>query len=290
MLRTRIAAAGASFAVFLAATLAGAAAQTAAGGVSDRPLPLLQIVGQGHKAKLRPHPKLAAKQARRTHAERRLATHVGRHVPARTRRAEARTPEQPGAPAGVAAASAAPAAASAASTPPADNVWLAPDAAIPGGAGTPGGAGMADGAGMPDGTGAPAGQLAPQQPTVSFTTEPVVTTTPDQIAGGSHTVQAGSPSGAAAPDVAAADSQPSAAPAAASPAGVGKQASAAPVSPAPGAHAMMVKPAAPSLTAPPSQVGSASWIAHVLAALGGAITAGVVAWFLIRPAAARRYG
>ena len=51
-----------------------------------------------------------------------------------------------------------------------------------------------------------------------------------------------------------------------------------------------------SLTAPPpqpstskvtSQVGSASWIAQVLAALGGAVAAGSAAWFLIgsRPAA-----
>jgi hypothetical protein len=37
-------------------------------------------------------------------------------------------------------------------------------------------------------------------------------------------------------------------------------------------------------------VGSASWIAQVLAALGGAVTAGAVAWFLIGGGPARTYG
>jgi hypothetical protein len=289
MLRTRIVAIGASFVMFLAVTLAGATAQTAEDSPGGKPLPLLQIVGQNHQERLRSHAKLAAKRARTTHAKRRLARHVARHVPVRTRRAAARASEKPAAAAaGVAAAvSAAPAAA--APAPPADNIWLAPNAAIPGGAGTP------VGAGTPDGAGPSAGQatIAPQQPPVSFTTEPVVTTAPDQIAGDSHTVQAGSPSGSGPPDPAVADSQKAAAPAAGSPteplASADKQAAAVPVAPAHAAHAMMVKPATPSLTAPPSQVGSASWIAHILAALGGAIAAGVVAWFLIRPAAARRY-
>jgi hypothetical protein len=39
-----------------------------------------------------------------------------------------------------------------------------------------------------------------------------------------------------------------------------------------------------------SAVGSASWIAQVLAALGGAIAAGTVAWFLIGAGPARTYG
>ena len=37
-------------------------------------------------------------------------------------------------------------------------------------------------------------------------------------------------------------------------------------------------------------VGSASWIAQVLAALGGAIAAGSVAWFLIGASPQRMYG
>jgi hypothetical protein len=39
-----------------------------------------------------------------------------------------------------------------------------------------------------------------------------------------------------------------------------------------------------------SPIGSAAWIAQVLAALGGAVTAGVVAWFLIGGGPARMYG
>jgi hypothetical protein len=39
-----------------------------------------------------------------------------------------------------------------------------------------------------------------------------------------------------------------------------------------------------------SSVGSASWIAQVLAAFGGAVTAGAVAWFLIGGGSRRRYG
>jgi len=39
-----------------------------------------------------------------------------------------------------------------------------------------------------------------------------------------------------------------------------------------------------------SPVGSASWIAQVLAALGGAMAAGVTAWFMIGPDPQRMYG
>lgn len=39
-----------------------------------------------------------------------------------------------------------------------------------------------------------------------------------------------------------------------------------------------------------SPVGSASWIAQVLAALGGAVAAGVTAWFLIGPDPQRMFG
>jgi hypothetical protein len=53
-------------------------------------------------------------------------------------------------------------------------------------------------------------------------------------------------------------------------------------------RAMIASPA-PAELAEPSSVGSVSWIAQVLAALGGAIAAGTVAWFLIGPAPLRRY-
>jgi hypothetical protein len=52
-------------------------------------------------------------------------------------------------------------------------------------------------------------------------------------------------------------------------------------------------PAAASQTASDqnaSTVGSASWIAQALAALGGAIAAGTVAWFLIGAGPVRTYG
>ena len=39
-----------------------------------------------------------------------------------------------------------------------------------------------------------------------------------------------------------------------------------------------------------SEVGSVSWILEVLAALGGAVTAGSVAWFLIGSSPQRTYG
>lgn len=37
-------------------------------------------------------------------------------------------------------------------------------------------------------------------------------------------------------------------------------------------------------------IGSASWIAQVLAALGGAVAAGTLAWFLIGGGPVRTYG
>jgi hypothetical protein len=42
--------------------------------------------------------------------------------------------------------------------------------------------------------------------------------------------------------------------------------------------------------APPSEIGSAAWLLQVLAALGGAVAAGSVAWFLIGSAPQRMYG
>jgi hypothetical protein len=39
----------------------------------------------------------------------------------------------------------------------------------------------------------------------------------------------------------------------------------------------------------PNPIGSASWIAHVLAALVGAIATGALAWVLINPLPARSY-
>ncbi len=143
MLRTRIAATGASFVVLLAVTLAGAAAQVSDAG--DRPLPLLQIVGQHNKEKLQPRPRLSAKREKIPHAKRRLA----RHVRAKTHHVADQAPKKPDAPtpAGVPAASAA----------SADSIWPAADAAIP------------SAPAAPDSTRDPVtgATLAPQQPGVS---------------------------------------------------------------------------------------------------------------------------
>ena len=49
-------------------------------------------------------------------------------------------------------------------------------------------------------------------------------------------------------------------------------------------------PPQPSTSKVTSQVGSASWIAKVLAALGGAVAAGSAAWFLIGATPQRTYG
>jgi hypothetical protein len=48
--------------------------------------------------------------------------------------------------------------------------------------------------------------------------------------------------------------------------------------------------AAVAMQAEPTPVGSAPWIAQLFAALGGAITAGAVAWFLIGSGPVRTYG
>ncbi|MGA3308568.1 MAG: hypothetical protein ABSD08_08135 [Xanthobacteraceae bacterium] len=123
-----------------------------------------------------------------------------------------------------------------------------------------------------------AAEPAPQP--ASASTKP----TPSELVVGGRTVQVVSPDDVNAIDLAAneadaATSTPMASAAAAT-------------TSAPTADA---EPKSDSLkTAPPqragSAVGSASWIAQVLAALGGAVAAGSVAWILIGSAPQRMYG
>lgn len=120
----------------------------------------------------------------------------------------------------------------------------------------------------------PTPTLMPDQPPLSVITAPVVDTSPNQIVTGSHSVQAALPNGL---------NQTDAGP---RPNDSVRTAVADPAAP-PVAHAMVVNAEASGAAGP---MGSASWLAHVLAALGGAITAGAVAWFLIRPASERIYG
>jgi hypothetical protein len=117
------------------------------------------------------------------------------------------------------------------------------------------------------------------------TTEHVVDTDPNGILNGGHAVPAAMPTPVT-PAAAALNPQPAVAakPATAIPSPPVKVAAVAPAGPKTPLHAMLFRPSAPSA------VGSASWIAQLLAALGGAIAAGAVAWFLIRPAPERHYG
>ncbi len=238
MPRIRIGTTSASLLLFMAVTVGGASAQTATAGSPGKPLPLLQIVHQKSKAKLRSHPMMAVKFAKKTHRKRRIA----KHILAKTRKAVVPAPRAP-APAATAALP--------------ENIWPAAGAATPGG--------MA--------------ALAPQPAPASVSTEPVVDTDPDEIVTNGHIVQAASPDEVNPADLAADNPQKAAKAAVAHN----------PVAPAPVVHAMIVKPTTPAAQNP-TPVGSASWIAHVLAALGGAIAAGAVAWFLIGPAPQRNYG
>lgn len=135
------------------------------------------------------------------------------------------------------------------------NIWPAADTATPGG--------MAG--------------IAPNQ-VPAVTTEPVVETDPNQIVPGGHSVQAALPNGLNQTDVASGEVEQAA-----------KTMAAETAAPKPLVHAMVVKADAGSVS-PPSPMSNTSWITHVLVALGGALTAGAVAWFLIRPAPGRTYG
>jgi hypothetical protein len=179
-----------------------------------------------------------------------LKRRIARHMPAKTRKTVVQV--QP-----AAATAALPA-----------NIWPTAHAAAPGNMGT---GGLA--------------ALAPQPAPASISTEPMVDTDPDEIVANGHTVQTASPEKDDRSGLAAGHQQQAAAPGnsvSAKDAMLGDSGTLTPV-----VRAMVVK-AVPE--DPPSPVGSATWIAHVLAALGGALTAGVLAWFLIGPAPQRHYG
>ncbi len=120
------------------------------------------------------------------------------------------------------------------------------------------------------------GTLAPPQPGPAVSTVSVVQTSPNEIVSGGHAVQVTSPDQINAADLAVDNHEQTANTAAPTD----------PASPQPVATATVARVETPET---PNLVGSASWFAQVLAALGGALTAGVVAWFLIRPAPIRTY-
>jgi hypothetical protein len=180
-----------------------------------------------------------------------LKRRIARHMPAKTRKTVVQV--QP-----AAATAALPA-----------NIWPTAHAAAPGNMGT---GGLA--------------ALAPQPAPASISTEPMVDTDPDEIVANGHTVQTASPEADDLSGLAGGHQQQAAETPGNSVAAKGAMLGD-PDSSTPVVRAMVVKAV---LEDPPSPVGSATWIAHVLAALGGALTAGVLAWFLIGSAPQRHYG
>lgn len=257
MARSRIAVMGASSLLVLAATLGSGAAQAASGA----PLPLLQI--DHATTAVHADRKAAARIARTRSHDRTDHRHIARRVHAKTRVADAGRdlPAPPTTP-----QTAPP---HAAAGP--QNIWPATGAASAGNVQTPGTSPADNGMAA----------VAPASAAAGVTTEQVVDTSPNGILNGSHTVPAAMP----APAAGAPKPQPVAAqPAAPSHSPAVKVAAATPAAPKPAVHAMLFKPSGPT------SIGSASWIAQLLAALGGAIAAGAIAWFLIRPKPERTYG
>jgi hypothetical protein len=133
---------------------------------------------------------------------------------------------------------------------------------------------------------------APQAPvttaaaTPPVTNEAVVETDPNQIVASGHNMQPASPDQVNAVDPAADNHEQTANEQTPNRQAPNTATAAAPAAPQPAATAIVAR-AVVEKPEPPSPVGSASWIGQVLAALGGALTAGVVAWFLIWPAPIR---
>lgn len=254
MARSRIAAMSASFLLTLGAALGSTQAQ-----IVGAPLPLLQIVHA--RTAVHAHRKAPARIAKtrpsRKVSHRRIAKHSPKGVHAKTRVASAGR-DLPAPPA------------TRQTTPQSDSrsVWPSPSSAALGYAAAPGISPAVTGH---------ATALTPA-PSAAVKTEQVVDTDPNGILNGGHAVPAAMPNP---PSPAAASNPAPKAPILTAPV---KTATAAAPAQKPAARAMLVKQNSPN------SVGSASWIAQMLAALGGAIAAGAVAWFLIRPAPQRNYG
>ncbi len=252
MARSRIAAMSASCLLTLAATLGSAHALTA-----GAPLPLLQI--DHAKTAAHAHHPVPARTARTKPAGKaehgRIARHVAKAGHARTRVADAGhdLPSPPATPT------------QASPQNNAQNVWPTSTTGALGYAETP---------------------KAPPSPTAapgSVTTEHVVATDPNGILNGSHAVPAAMPTPVTPIASVPKAQRPTTKSATGSPSRPVKMAAVAPAAARSPIHAMLFRPSAPSA------VGSASWIAQLLAALGGAVAAGAVAWLLIRPAPERHY-
>jgi hypothetical protein len=250
--------------VLLAVTIGSAAAQqeTSAG----KPLQLLQFARHGAKAPLHPRAHAVAKLAKPAEVKRHIAQKsvVKHHKMFAAIHAHAVHPHK------MAEAAPAPAPEPAQPTPaaPPATIWPAVNAATPATVAMP----------VPP--------AAPQ----NVTTEQVISDAPDGLAANGRVSQAAVPAEPNNPPaenhVAPAD-PPAAAQSVAAEVPAPVQ-SAAPATAAPALNATP-EPVVRAMVATPDQaesnaqspIGTASWMMQVLAALGGAVAAGAVAWFLI---------
>ena len=255
MRRIRVVCVGLVVAMAIALALGGARAQTAPNAPVGKPLALLAGLRPPHEASHAVHPKAAHVAIRKTAARKshhvKTAAEHGRHVAARK---FARQRHEASEPAGTASAFA--------EEPPAQ---ATPAGIEPGGAAAP-----ADGMTAPAPTAAPvSGPVSENAPSPSGPSlDPTAVkvqmlriAAPNQDTGPAPGAQRDAPPVAASNDAA--------------------------VAPPPAAPQTVL--AAP-LHRDTSPVGSAPWIAQVLAAFGGAVAAGAVAWFLIGGGPVRTYG
>lgn len=229
-------------AVLLAVTIGSAAAQDQPVG---KPLQLLQFARHAArhetKAPLHPHTRAVEEVAERAEATR----HIAKNAVAKQHKLFAAVHHHRVAQAAPAPAAAQPAQPAPAAPQPA--IWPAVDSAAPGSIAVP----------------------VPPAAAQNLKTEPVVSDTSDVIVTDNKMAQVVPPPEQNAPKVVA-DPHPAAAlPAPA------KSAAAEPA-----VRAMIVRPAAVDSDAK-NPIGSTPWLLQMLAALGGALTAGAVAWFFI---------
>jgi hypothetical protein len=242
-------------AVLLAVTIGSAAAQqqTRDQPSAGKPLQLLQFAPRQAGAPLHPHARVAEKLAK--HAE--VKRHIAKTIVAKHHKIFAAIHSHAVRPPKMAEAAPAPEPAQPTPAAPPAAIWPAVNAAAP------------------PVIAMPAQAAAPQ----NVTTEQVISDAPDDIAANGQISQAALPAqpndSAAEPHAAPVDTPAPAQSAAPEPAAPAQNAASEPV-----VRAMVATPD-PAESNAGSPVGSASWMMQVLAALGGAVAAGAVAWFLI---------
>jgi hypothetical protein len=257
-------------AVFLALAAGSVSAQTATTTAPGKPLPLLQVFQKSEDTAVAPLHRVR-------HARRRATgTRVANHTTGAMRHTFMEVKPDPVPPETTQATTM-----QATTTTPPASIWPTPDLTLPGMEGlTPTPAAVAPVASEPAAPVAPAYQnevLAAAYHTVQVAPQAAPLVTPPTAAQvtSPNTVQVAQANTVGPTDVAA-DAPHDAA-------NTAKVSS--PVASWPAQHVMV----ATAESQNPNPVGSSTWIAHVLAALGGAIAAGAVAWFLINPLPARSY-